>query len=150
MDSLWEIWTTSQRRPWTYFTCKTWTSGISRRFLETTQACQFSSMQYTVVSFPAARKIHFSRTSCKVCNERTFQRLCGAVEAYSWKPVIHLSRYATVNSTDVLSSHWSSFVWLAYSGSKFVRVGPRKFRSGGTNFRGSKLNVTGKRKGKLW
>ena len=134
-----------ERRPWTYFTCKTWTSGISRkfpRFLETTQARQFSSTQCTVVSFPAARNTQFPRTLCKVCDERTFRTLHGAAEAYSWKAVIHLSRYATVNSTNVLSSHWFSFVWLAYSGNKFFRVGPNiseKFVPGGTNFRGVQI-----------
>ena len=61
MDSVWKIWTTSHRlkktrKPWTYFICKIWTSGVSRRFprlLETAQARQFSSTQCTVVSFPA-------------------------------------------------------------------------------------------------
>ena len=50
-----------ERGTWTYFTCKTWTSGISRRFLrflETTQTRQFSSTQCNVVSFPAARNTY--------------------------------------------------------------------------------------------
>ena len=40
--------------------------------MEIIQARQFSSMQCTVVSFPAARNNQFPRTLCKVCNERTF------------------------------------------------------------------------------
>ena len=58
------------------------------------------------------------------------------------KAVIHFSRYATVNSTNVLSSHWFCFIWLAYSGNKFFRVGPNiseKCVPGGTNFRGVKI-----------
>ena len=135
----------SSLQPWTYFTCETWASGISRRFprfLETTQARQFSSTQYTVVSFPVERKSHFPRTMCKVCDERTFRTLRGAAEAYSWKAVIHFSRYAIVNSTKIRSSPWFSFVWLSYSGSKFFRVGPNilgKFVPGGTNFRGIQI-----------
>ena len=117
MDSLWKIWTTSYRwknvdpeyislaklgpvaYPWRFL-----------RFLETTHTCQFSSMQYTVVSFPAARKSHLPCTLCKVCDECMFRTLRGAAEAYSWKAVIHFSRYVTVNSTNVLRSHWFSFV----------------------------------------
>ena len=47
-----------------------------------------------------------------------------------------------MNSTNVLSSHWFCFVWLAYSGNKFFRVGPNiseKCVPGGTNFRGVKI-----------
>ena len=86
MDSIWKIWTTSQR--WnnvdsgTYLTCKTWTSGVCRRFLETTQACQVSNTQCTVVSFLAARKSHFLRKLCKVCDEHKFRTLHGGAEAY--------------------------------------------------------------------
>ena len=61
-----------------------------------------------------------------------------------WKAGIHFSRYTTVDSTNVLSSHWFSFVWLAYSGNKFFGVGPNiseKFVPGGTKFRGIQ-NVT--------
>ena len=43
--------------------------------------------------------------------------LRGVAEAYSWKAVIRFSWYATVYSTN-LSSHWFSFVWLAYSENK--------------------------------
>ena len=47
-----------------------------------------------------------------------------------------------MNSTNVLSSHWFCFVWLACSGNKFFRVGPNiseKCVPGGTNFRGVKI-----------
>ena len=47
-----------------------------------------------------------------------------------------------MNSTNVLSSHWFCFVWLAYSGNKFFRVSPNiseKCVPGGTNFRGVKI-----------
>ena len=50
-----------------------------------------------------------------------------------------------MNSTNVLSSHWFCFVWVAYSGNKFFRVGPNiseKCVPGGINVRGSKFNVT--------
>ena len=46
----------------------------------------------------------------------------------------HFSRYTAVNSTNVLSSHWISFVWLAYVGNKFFRVG-----LGGTIIRGVQI-----------
>ena len=52
------------------------------------------------------------------------------------------SSHSTVNSTNVLSSHWFYFVWLAYSGNKFFRVGPNiseKCVLGGTIFRGVKI-----------
>ena len=66
-----------QRRPSTYFTCKTWTSsilgGFQLRFLETTQARQFSSSQYTVVSFPAARKSHFLQRRAKFGTNACFE-----------------------------------------------------------------------------
>ena len=55
---------------------------------------------------------------------------------------IHFSRYATVNSTNVLSGHWFSFVYVAFSGNKFFRVGPNiseKLVPGGTNFRGVQI-----------
>ena len=55
------------------------------------------------------------------------------------------SRYATVNSTNVLSSHWFCFVWLAYSGNKFFRVGPNiseKCVWEEPILGGSKLNMT--------
>ena len=60
------------------------------RFLETTQARQFSSTQCTVVSFPAARNTQFPCTLCKVCDERMFRTLHGGAEAYSCKTVILL------------------------------------------------------------
>ena len=66
-----------ERRPSMYFTCKTWTSGISRRFprfLETTQARQFSSMQCTVVSFPATCNCQFPHTLCKSASNVRFER----------------------------------------------------------------------------
>ena len=36
-------------------------------------------------------------------------------------------------------TNFLSWVWLAYSGNKFFRVGPEKFVLGGTNFRGVKI-----------
>ena len=62
MDSL-----SKERRPSTYFTCKIWTTGIPTRFpmfLEITQACQFSSTQCTVVSFPPACNTQYLHTLC--------------------------------------------------------------------------------------
>ena len=110
--------------------------GVVRllRFLETTLAHQFSSTRCTAVSFPATRNTQLLGTLRKFCNKHMFWRLHGAAEAYSWITVIHFSRYATVNSTNVLSSHWFSFMWLAYSENKLFRAGPN-ICSGGTNFR---------------
>ena len=57
-----------------------------------------------------------------------------------------------MDTTNILSSHFMivdmdrfALMWLVYSRNKFFRVGPNiseKFVLEGTNFRGSKLNVT--------
>ena len=128
MDSLWKIYKCMQT--WNIslanFGPVAYVGGVVRllRFLETTLAHQFSSTQCTGVSFPATCNTQLLRTLRKFCNKHMFWRLHGATEAYSWITVIHFSRYATVNSTNVLSSHWFSFMWLAYSENKLFRAGP--------------------------
>ena len=65
-------------------------------------------------------------------------------KAYWWKPITQLSGYASVDTTNVLSSyfvemHRFALMWLLYSRNKFFRVGPNiseKFVPEGTNFRG--------------
>ena len=58
-------------------------------FLETTQACQFSSTQCTVVSFPPVCNTQYLHTLCKVCNEYTFRTLCGDGEALPCSMIEH-------------------------------------------------------------
>ena len=83
-------------------------------------------------------------TLCKYFCERCV-RLTGT---YWWKPVTQFSEYASMDTTNILSSHFMivdkhrfALMWLVYSRNKFFRVGPEKFVLGGTNFRGG-LNVT--------
>ena len=137
-------------RPSTYFTRNIWTSGVSRRFprlLElTTQACQFTSTQCTVVSFPAVRNTQYPRNlhCAKFTANARFKRCVG--------PLRYTHEKQSFNFLDMqlwtLLMSWFSFVWLAYSGNKFFRVGPNiseKFVPGGTNFRGVQIkrdNIT--------
>ena len=141
MDSLWKIWTTSHRWKnvdaehisfaklgpmvylggfWGFWKLLRPVSSAARNVLYS------HSQPYATVSF---------RAHCaKFVTNTLFDTLRGAAEAYSWKADIRFCRYATVNSTNVLSSHWFSFVWLVYSGNKFFRVGPNiseKFVPGG-------------------
>ena len=87
-----------------------WTSGISRgvlRFLEATQACQFSSTQYTVASF-RSHSIQSLQQTLQEATEMYQQK------TKKQKPV----RY----TTDMQWFAFINFVWLAYSKNKFLRV----------------------------
>ena len=126
-----------KHRPWT---CKIWTSGLSRgllRFLETTQVQQhtmYCSLIPSGTTHCICFHVHCSRTLC---------------EPHWWKLVIQFSRYASVDTTNVLSGyfmtvdmHGSAFMWLVYSRNKFFRVSPNiseKFVPKGTNFRGVQI-----------
>ena len=78
------------------------------------------------------------------------ERCVRPTKAYWWKTVIQLSRYATMDTTNVLSSyfmtvdmHRFAFLWLVYSRNKFFRMGPKNLFQGEQILGGSKLNVTG-------
>ena len=124
-----KIWTTSTGEKQTlniFFVCKILTSGLSRgfpRFLETTQACQFSSAQCTLASFPV--ELYAAFISMYI--GQFLWLLYKATEAYWWKPVIQFSGYASVDTLSskftTIDMHWFTFMWLAYSGNKF-RVCP--------------------------
>ena len=88
----------------------------------------------------AARNTQFPCTLCKFMSNACFECCMRGPLRHTHEKAI--SRYTTVNSTNVLSSHWFSFVWLAYSGNKFFSVDPNiseKCVLGGTNFRGVQI-----------
>ena len=76
------------------------------------------------------------------------ERCVRPTKTYWWKPVIQFSRYATVDTTNVLSSyfmtvdmHRFAFLWLVhmYSRNKFFRMGPKNLFPGEQILGGSKL-----------
>ena len=109
-----------------------WTSGISRgvlRFLEATQACQFSSTQYTVASF---------RPHSVQSLQQTLQE---ASEMYQQKKNNNKKKQL---DTPLTCNDLPSFVWLAHSENKFFKSGSNHFKKnvivlGGTNFRGVQI-----------
>ena len=131
-----------ERRPWTYFTCKTWTSDISRKFpryLETTQARQFSSLHYTVVSFPAARKSHFSRHHAKFATNACFERCVGPLRhTHENQSFICLDMQLWTPLTSLVVADFLS-CGRPIVGTNFPVNISEKFIAGGTNFRGVQI-----------
>ena len=140
MDSQWKIWTTFHQ----------WKNVDPERIY--ILLAKFGSVVSEVPGNYSGPSVHQHAIQCSLIPGHTQESLSAYtvqslqqmhVSNAAWGrwglPVIHFSRYATVNSTNVLRSHWLSFVWLACSGNKFFRVGPGKFVSGGTNFRGVQI-----------
>ena len=119
-------------RPWTYFTCKIWTSGI----LVSEVSGNYSGPSVQQHAIHCSLIPSRMQESLSTCNP-------GATEAYS---VIHFSRYATVNSTNVLSSHWFFFrvtgLQMGTNFSEWVQIFQKNSFWGEPILGGSKLNVT--------
>ena len=106
MDSCWKIWTTSHR--WkkvepenvllTRFGPVAYLGGLLR-FLETTQACKFSSTLCTVASFPGCIRFHVISYTTQLL----LWMLRKANRGILMKPVIQFSEYASVDITNVTS-----------------------------------------------
>ena len=135
MDSLWKIWTISHR----------WKKNLGpehislAKFGPVASFCGFWKLLRQVSS--AAHNVlkPHSRWNCTLhsfpCTLRKFWERCvRPTVAYWWKPVIHFSRYATVDTTNALSSYFMTidmhrFAFMAglqweqifQSGSKYFR-----------------------------
>ena len=118
-----------------YLSCKIWTRGVRRGVSEVSGNYSGPLVQQVYCSFIPSCTQHSVSAYMYIVQVCTFRMLRMAAEAYSWKAVIHFSTYATVNSTNALSSHWFSFVWLAYSFLEWVQI-VQKIRSGENQFLG--------------
>ena len=70
----------------------------------------FSSTQMCCSLIPCRTQHSFLSTLHKFCNKHMFcivQMSMEATEVYSWKPVIHFSRYATVDLLMSLAATWT-------------------------------------------
>ena len=132
-----------KHRPWTFFVCKIWTSGLSR-VIEVSGNCSGAwvhqhTMYCTLIPSGTTRCIHF-HVHCTIF----VNAAQGQLKEYWWKPVIQSLDIPlwTPLMSSVLYDRWRAQIYLdvaIYSRNKFFRVGPNiseKFVQEATNFRG--------------
>ena len=108
MDSLWKIWAHRWINvdPGTYFTCKIWTSGVCRGVYEVSGNYSGPSVQQHTMYCshnPGCTQPSFLHTLYNFWRLNTYFKCY--VRLLRCTDVIHFSRHATVDSTNVLSSY---------------------------------------------
>ena len=135
-----------KHRPWTFFVCKIWTSGLSR-VIEVSGNYSGAwvhqhTMYCSLIPSGTTRCIRF-RVHCTIFANAAQ----GQLKEYLWKPVIQSLDIPlwTPLMSSVLHDQWRAQICLdvaIYSRNTFFRVGPNiseKFVQEETNFRGVQI-----------